>query len=189
MLENRYLAVRSCGTPSFNFASNCLANDCRIEEDMEAADLVAEAWRAASIEFGFEEPYSERNAKALGVAALSMSGRGMTVKQESLTYVPAWIARVSELARAGREEQALLEVMSHFHNVKSSGEYARLSADLRLLNLEFFSDVILIALVRGSYAIRKLVPSWGELLSSIRQIMLARGRNPAKVLRGLSADA
>ena len=109
------------------------------------------------------------------------------VRSEVQNPAAAWVFRMFELCKQGQEDAALKEIASAVVDFKSSDKVGQLADDLAYLKLKLneLPDIVLIGLLRTTYSIRSLIPSWGTLLEHTERVLASHDKNPRVLLRGL----
>lgn len=98
---------------------------------------------------------------------------------------PEWISRVLQLCAHGSEDAALKEVSLVTTRYKSNRSFTKLSMDLVSFDLKMLPDIVLVALLRNTFAFRSQLSCWNSLIARTEKLLGERGRDPRRLLRGL----
>jgi hypothetical protein len=108
----------------------------------------------------------------------------------SISFDEQELATLFRLLRASAEQlrdSDIAEAIRELSKLLSSGKLQTVDAILNAIQPTELSVEMMITLLRTSYVARTSLQSWATFLERARAEVTRRGRNPAKVFRGLSA--
>lgn len=94
----------------------------------------------------------------------------------------AWLDSASVLDRAGQIKAAVKLITKTIEQLKGDSAFQQLARELTRVNVHEFSDMALMAILRGVFSMRTKIYSWDLLRSTIRDEIANRGVNDVQDL-------
>lgn len=94
--------------------------------------------------------------------------------------------KIMDLCSTNNIDNAIKEIIMHVSILTYKNQFYKISDDLLSLELTNLPDAILIALLRCTFSIKNQIPCWRSLLDQVEQILITRGSDCKKLLRGLT---
>lgn len=96
-----------------------------------------------------------------------------------------WIDRAIALFWQNDEEGALHEISLRTTELKDQGDVEAIATSISRADLGKMPAIILIAVLRNAFSVRRNIPNWSDLLDKASRTLREQGRDPHITLRGL----
>ncbi len=122
-------------------------------------------------------------------AALELSvpdGFSNTIDSSLGTEVaPGWLVSFYKAAPLASNATDIYPLISGISSLFGSKDYASVDYILQSAPIETFSLISMITLVRTTFPAKNKLENWNSAVGKVKQIVVARGEDPSKLLRGL----
>jgi hypothetical protein len=121
------------------------------------------------------------------IARISQTTVVLPIEYSVRSYaLPDWVKYIQSL---GLDEPNPNEVAKVFIGINThviANDYVILDRILRLADIGSMSDAMIVSLARGTFAYRKLLPSWHGYISRTKSALVLRGMDAEKILKGMN---